>query len=284
MRALLLLLLALAEANRHGRPLTPGPAGAQSREVVLATTTSLHDTGLLDSLAPLFERRTGYRLRVVAVGSGQAMRLAERGDADVVLAHSPSAEAAFMRSGHGSRRLPVASNYFTIAGPPDDPAGVRGAPNAALALAAVARAAERFVSRGDSSGTHHLELRLWAAAGGRPTWRGYLESGQGMAATLLIADERRAYALTDRGTLGSLRRRLDLVALREPEVALLNVYHVIEVSAAGRPRVNTAGARAFADFMTGREVQDILEWYGTSRFGEPLFVPARGREPAGSPG
>lgn len=268
----LLLLLALESPENLHR--------SQARDVVVATTTSLHDTGLLDSLTSAFERQTGYRLRVVAVGSGQAMRLGERGDADAILAHSPAAEEAFMRAAHGSRRLVVASNYFTIAGPPEDPARVREAPGAAAALLAIARRGSPFASRGDSSGTHQLELGLWRQAGGRPSWPGYLETGQGMAATLLVADERRAYVLTDRGTLGTLRRRVELLPLRSPEAALLNVYHVIEVSNQGRPRVNAAGARAFADFMTSREVQDYLETFGRDRYGEALFVPARGREPA----
>lgn len=260
------------------------PLGAQtpvprSREVLLATTTSLYDTGLLDTLGPLFQRASGYHLRVIAVGSGQALKMGERGDADVIFAHSPAAEATFMAAGHGTRRQVVATNYFTIVGPPDDPAGVRGAAGAAEALRRIAAASSVFVSRGDSSGTHVRELALWAAAGVRPAFRGYLETGQGQSATLLVADERRGYALSDRSTFGALRRRLDLVPLREREPALLNVYHVIEVNPAGRPRINAAGARAFADFMVSETTQDLLASFGRSRFGEALFVPARGVEP-----
>lgn len=267
--ALLLTPLAASVARQ-----APGP-----RDVLLATTTSLYDTGLLDSLAPLFERQSGYRLRVVAVGSGQALRMAERGDADVLLAHSPAAEEAFMQAGFGVRRLAVASNLFTIAGPGDDPARARSATSAPVALRQIADSAHRFVSRGDSSGTHQRELALWRAAGGRPAWPGYLESGQGMAATLLIADERRAYTLTDRATFAALRRRLALEPLRGAEPALLNIYHVIEVNPAGRPRVNAAGARALAEFLVSPATQDLIGDFGRSRFGEPLFIPARGREP-----
>ena len=252
------------------------PAG---RDVVLATTTSLYDTGLLDTLVPRFERASGFRLRVVAVGSGQALRMGERGDADVLVAHSPQAERQFMADGHGTRRQVVAANYFTVVGPADDPARVRGAADIGEALRRIAAAGAVFVSRGDSSGTHARELALWREAGGRPDWRGYLETGQGQSATLLVADERRGYALSDRSTYGALRRRLALVPLREREPALLNVYHVIEVNPAGRPRLNAAGARAFADFMMSREVQDLLASFGRERFGEPLFVPARGVEP-----
>lgn len=260
------------------------PARAQgasaAHDVILATTTSLYDTGLLDSLAPMFERVTGLHLRVVAVGSGQALKMGERGDADVVLAHSPAAEREFMQAGYGLRRLVVASNYFTIVGPPEDPAGVRAAPSAAAALKRIAETEATFVSRGDSSGTHQRELAVWRAAGGLPAWRFYLESGQGMAATLLIADERRGYTLTDRGTYASLRRRLDLVSLREREAELLNVYHVIELNPAGHQRLNAAGGRAFAELVTSPAAQDLLAHFGESRFGEPLFIPARGMEPS----
>ncbi len=274
---------------RHAIPviaacLAAAPAFAAQRAdapgaVLLATTTSVQETGLLDTLAPLFARATGYRLRAVAVGSGQAMRLAERGDADVVLTHSPAAEAAFMAAGHGLRRRVVATNHFTIVGPADDPAGVAGAADAADALRRIAAAGAVFVSRGDSSGTHARELALWRAAGGRPAWRGYLEAGQGQSATLLIADERRGYALTDVATLANLRARLALVPLRGREAALLNVYAVIEVNPGGRPRLNAAGGRAFADFLLSREVQDLLATFGADRLGRPFFEPARAVEP-----
>jgi len=259
------------------------PAGAlvqaDAGSVILATTTSFRDTGLLDSLAPLFERRTGMRLRVVAVGSGQALRMGERGDADVLLVHSPAAEAAFMAAGHGVARRVVATNYFTIVGPPDDPAHVRDAPSAAEALARIARQGAVFVSRGDSSGTHARELRLWSGVGGPRRWSGYYETGQGMAASLLVASERRGYTLSDRATFGSLRPRLDLVPLREREPDLLNVYHVIELDPAGHPRMNIAGGHAFAEFMLSAEVQALLDDFGRHRLGAPLFVPARGVEP-----
>jgi len=245
-----------------------------AREVIVATTTSLNDTGLLDSLAPLFSRASGFSIRVVAVGSGQALRMGERGDADIVLVHSPAAESAFVARGHGLSRRPFASNYFTIVGPAGDPAGVRRAANLAEAMRAIAAGDVVFVSRGDSSGTHVRELALWRAAGGLARWRGYLETGQGQAPTLLVADERRGYSLTDRSTLGSLRQRVALVPLREREPALLNVYSVIELNPLGRPRLNAAGARAFADFLLSSDVQRLLRSFGRSRFGEALFEPA----------
>jgi tungstate transport system substrate-binding protein len=262
---------------------TPAPLRAQapagSREVILATTTSVYDTGLLDSIVPRFERESGYHVRVVAVGSGQALTMGRRGDADVLFVHSPAAEEAFMAAGYGTRRRVVASNYFTIAGPAADPARVREAPSAAEALRRIAESGQKFVSRGDSSGTNARELALWRAVGGRPAWPGYIETGQGMAATLLVANERRAYTLTDRATLGYLHSHLDLVALRDPAPDLANIYHVIELNPAGRARLNAAGGRAFADFVVSAEVQDYLEHFGEARLGEPMFVPARGKEP-----
>jgi tungstate transport system substrate-binding protein len=173
----------------------------------------------------------------------------------------------------------VAFNYFTIAGPPDDPANVRGAASAVEGLQRIARAGRVFVSRGDSSGTHVRELALWTEGGGRPSWPGYLETGQGMSASLLVANDRRGYTLTDRSTFGAMQQHLDLVALRDIDVSLRNVYHVIEVNPAGQARVNAAGGTAFADFVTSQEVQDLLATFGTSRYGAPLFTPARGVEP-----
>ncbi len=256
-----------------------GQAPSGSRDMILATTTSLYDTGLLDSIVPMFDRQGGYHVKVVAVGSGQALAMGRRGDADVVFVHSPAAERAFMDAGYGVRRRVVASNYFTIAGPPDDPARVRAAPNAEEAFRRIAASGRPFVSRGDSSGTNARELALWTTVGVRPAGAAYIETGQGMAATLLVANERKAYVLTDRATLGALRAHLDLVALRGPESALANIYHVIELNPAGHPRMNVAGGRDFADFVVSDEVQQLLAHFGEDRLGEPMFVPAWGREP-----
>ncbi|MGA2383048.1 MAG: substrate-binding domain-containing protein [Gemmatimonadales bacterium] len=250
-----------------------------NRDIILATTTSLYDTGLLDSIVPMFERQSGYHVKVVAVGSGQALAMGRSGDADVAFVHSPTAERAFMDAGYGVRRRAVASNYFTIAGPPDDPARVREAANAEEAFRRIAASGRPFVSRGDSSGTHARELALWAKIGVRPGGAAYIETGQGMAATLLVANERKAYVLTDRATLGVLRRHLDLVGLRGPESDLANIYHVIELNPAGHPRMNVAGGRAFADFVMSDEVQQLLAHFGEDRLGEPMFVPAWGKEP-----
>ena len=226
----------------------------------------------------MFERETGFRVRAVAVGSGQALKMGERGDAEVIIAHSPAAEAEFERAGFATRRRVVAWNYFALVGPRDDPAQVASAPSAVEALRRIAASGSRFVSRGDSSGTHVRELTLWQRTGGRPVWPGYIETGQGMAATLLVADERHAYTLCDRATLGALQRRVDVVALRGEEPALLNIYHVIEVAPAGHPGLNTEGARAFADWITSPRGQDLLAVFAPG--GVPLFVAARGHEPS----
>ncbi len=255
-----------------------GSAGA--RDVILATTTSLQDTGLLDSLLPIFDRESGYHVKAVAVGSGQALRLAERGDADVVLVHSPDAEAAFMRAGFGTVRRVVAWNYFALVGPRDDPARVRQATSAPDALRRIAAAGATFVSRGDSSGTHMRELALWRSAGGRPPWPGYLETGQGMGATLLVANERRGYTLTDVATFAAFQRRVDLVTLRGEEPALRNVYHVIEIQPRGRPRLNAAGGHAFAEWITSARGQAVIAAYHSRGPGAPFFVAAHGVEPS----
>jgi tungstate transport system substrate-binding protein len=259
-------------------PLAAQPKPAQPK-MILATTTSLYDTGLLDSIVPLFDRQTGYDVRVVAVGSGEALAMGRRGDADVVFVHSPAAESAFMAAGYGVRRRVVASNYFTIVGPPGDPARVRGAPSAADALRRIAQSGAGFVSRGDSSGTNARELALWRKAGLHPDWPGYIETGQGMAATLLVANQRQAYTLTDRATYGYLKAHLELVPLRERDRDLMNIYHVIELNPAGHVRMNVAGGRAFADFVVSRQMQEYLTHFGVSRFGAPLFIPAWGKEP-----
>ncbi len=250
---------------------TSSPATANRRDVILATTTSTQDSGLLDVLVPLFEKQTGYRVKVVAVGTGAALRMGERGDADVLLVHAPEAEEAFMAAGHGLDREYVMYNDFIIVGPPDDPAGVRGLTDAVVALRRIARAQTLWISRGDDSGTHKKETSLWSEAGITPEGTWYQESGQGMGATLLIASEKQAYTLTDRGTFLRLSPSLSLDVLVEGDPRLYNVYHVIVVNPEKHPQVNVDGARAFADFLTSPQVQDIIRSYGVDEFGQPLF-------------
>ncbi len=243
------------------------------RDLILATTTSTQDSGLLDVLVPLFEERSGLRVKTLAVGTGEALAMGSRGEADVLLTHAPDLEQALLDSGAATNRRLVMHNDFVIAGPAGDPAGVRGTPRAADALLRIVAEGETFVSRGDRSGTHHRERSLWREAGREPPGEGYVETGQGMAATLLVASARGGYVLTDRGTHLALRARSELVPLVEGDGLLLNVYSVLEVSPERFPGVNHAGARAFADFLVGDEAQAVVTGFGVERFGQPLFFP-----------
>ena len=257
----------------------PNRLTVQSSEVLLATTTSTRDAGLLDSLLPVFERQTGYRVKVIAVGSGQALAMARRGDADVVLAHAPEAERPLADSGYVLHRRLVMHNDFLFVGPAEDPAGLRGLSDAVAAMRRLAERHATFISRGDQSGTHLKEQALWRRAGLTPPSRGdwYLESGQGMAATLQMADQKRGYTLTDRATYLAWRDKLQLVPMVEGDSLLFNVYHVMEVNPKNAPRVNTAGGRALADFFVSREVQTLIGAFGRSRFGQSLFMPDAGK-------
>lgn len=257
-----LLLVALAAV----------PAEAQRPVVLLATTTSTQDTGLLDLLVPRFEAQFGYQVKAVAVGTGEALAMGRRGEADVLLVHAPEAEERFMAEGHGIRRLAVMHNDFVLVGPPDDPARIKGLP-AAAAFKAIAEARAVLVSRGDQSGTHKKEQALWRQAGVMPRGRWYLESGTGMGETLLIAYSKRGYTLADRGTHLALRQRTDLVVLLEGDAALGNPYHVIEVNPARHPKVHAEGARRFALFLVAAETQRLIATFGVERYGRPLFFP-----------
>ena len=247
------------------------------REVILATTTSTQDSGLLDVLAPLMEKKSGYQVKVIAVGTGQALKMGERGDADVLLVHAPEAEVEFMKAGHGSDRRLVMHNDFIIVGPKGDPAKVKGARSAAEGFHRIAAAKATFFSRGDESGTHKMELKLWRAAKVGPEGGWYQQSGQGMGATLKIASEKSAYTLTDRATYLALRKNLDLRILLERDAPLLNIYHVIVVSPKKHPGTNLRGAKAFADFMTAKGTQRLIGKFGADKFGQPLFFPDAGK-------
>lgn len=255
----------------------PSPPVPANPEVILATTTSTQDSGLLDVLVPDFEARTGYRVKVIAVGTGAALAMGGRGDADVLLVHAPAAEMELVRSGDAVDRRLVMHNDFVLVGPAGDPAGIQGMTDAAQALARIAQARALFVSRGDRSGTHQMELSLWQRAGLTPQGAWYQESGQGMGATLTIASEKGAYTLTDRATYLVMRDSLDLALLLEGDKALYNVYHVMVVNPAKHPGVNHQGATAFADYITTSEAQQVIGEYGRDRFGQPLFFPDAGK-------
>jgi tungstate transport system substrate-binding protein len=233
---------------------------------------------LLDVLIPLFEKQSGYVVKTVSVGTGQALALAAKGDADVALVHAPSLEKKYVSEGTLLNRRLVMYNDFVLIGPKDDPAKVRSAKSSAVALKSIEQAKAAFVSRGDNSGTHALEKSLWKAAGIEPKGSWYIEAGQGMGATLGIANERNAYTITDRGTLLALGKRVALPILIEGDSALLNIYSVLEVNPANGPRVNTAGGKAFADFMVAPQTQNVIKSFGVEKFGQSLFVPVAGKK------
>jgi tungstate transport system substrate-binding protein len=260
-------------------PLAILPAAAQpSGTLILSTTTSTQDSGLLDVLVPLFEKKTGHTVKTISVGTGQALALAARGEADVTLAHAPALEKKFVEEGKMSNRRLVMYNDFVVVGPEADPAGIKGERSALAALKKIAGSSSRFVSRGDKSGTHLLEQRLWQEAGITPAPPWYIESGQGMGATLGLADDRKAYTLTDRATLLAFDRRVALKIMVEGDRPLLNVYSVMEVNPANGPKVNTAGGKAFADFMLAPETQAVIKTFGVEKYGQPLFVPIAGKK------
>lgn len=246
----------------------------QAQDLLLVSTTSTQDSGLLDVLLPAFTAQTGYHVQLVAVGSGQALKIGEQGNADVILLHSPDAEKEFVASGFGIDRRLVMHNDFVIVGPPSDPASLRTQPTLVDSFKAIFTSASTFVSRGDESGTHVKELALWKNAGLDPigeAW--YLETGQGQGATLSIASEKRGYAITDRGTFLAYKSNVDLEILFEGDPVLLNVYHVITVNPEKWSNVSLAGAKAFADFVTSPEGQKLIGEFGVEQYGEPLFFP-----------
>jgi tungstate transport system substrate-binding protein len=256
------------------------PAASQSRTVIVSTTTSTQDSGLLDLLVPMFEKKSGMSVKTISVGTGQALALAARGEADVTLAHAPELERRYVAEGRMLNRRLVMYNDFVIIGPEDDPARIKGMAKAVEALKRIAETQSRFVSRGDKSGTHILEQGLWKQAGIEPRGAWYIESGQGMGQTLGIANDRRAYILGDRGTWLAFQKRVSLPILVEKDTLLLNIYSVMEVNPANGPRVNAAGGKAFADFMLAPETQAVIRTFGVDKYGQPLFVPIAGKSDA----
>jgi len=242
--------------------------------LILATTTSTQDSGLLDVLIPLFETESGYTVQTVAVGTGQALKMGEEGNADVLLVHAPKSEEAFMANGFGKDRASIMHNDFIIVGPVSDPAGIKGVTSVVDVLTHIYESASTFVSRGDDSGTHKKELGLWSEAELDPsgqTW--YLETGQGMGSTLIVASEKSAYTMTDRSTYLALQQNLDLEILLDGAPPLLNPYHVMTVNPEKWTNVNYDGAMAFHDFMIASETQKVIAEFGVEKYGQPLFFP-----------
>lgn len=256
------------------------PAAAAQKNLILATTTSTQDSGLLDVLIPIFEKESGYFVKTIAVGSGQAMTMGKKGEADVLLVHSPDAEKKFMEEGAGSGRKLVMHNDFIVVGPASDPAKLKGTKSSAEVFKKIAQSGALFLSRGDNSGTHAKEKGLWKGAGITPDGqKWYQQTGLGMGQTLNVAAEKKGYTLADRGTYLALKKGLGLEILVEGDAKLLNVYHVIEVNQAKWPKVNAAGAKAFADFMVSKKTQELIGKFGVEKFGAPLFFPDAGKKP-----
>ena len=287
--AAMLSLVACGSSSSTTKTATPGASGASpvatkaSGKLILATTTSTQDSGLLDVLVPAFEDESGYTVQTVSVGSGQAIAQASRGDADVVLVHSPDAEKMMVDAGDGIERTLVMHNDFILVGPKDDPAGIKQTSNINAAMQAIATKQAAFISRGDQSGTNAFELKLWKALNITPkgqSW--YSESGQGMGATLQITNQRNAYTISDRGTFLSQQQNLDLQIVSERSPGLVNVYHVIVVNPDKHSNVNVTGARAFAAWITRPDIQEMIGKFGVDKFGQALFFPDAGKpEPTG---
>jgi tungstate transport system substrate-binding protein len=257
----------------------PASAAPAQKNLILATTTSTQDSGLLDVLNPLFEKKTGYFVKTISVGSGQAMAMGQKGEADVLLVHSPEAEEKFMAEGFGVDRLLVMHNDYIVLGPSADPAAIKGAKTSPEAFKKIAAAGALFLSRGDNSGTHSKEKGVWKAAGINPVGqKWYQETGLGMGQTLNVANEKNGYLLADRGTYLALKKNLSLNILKEGDPILLNIYHVIGVNPVKWSKVNTAGAKAFSDFMVSPEVQGIIKTFGVDKYGSPLFFPDAGKK------
>ena len=259
-----------------GPSASPEPAAPANPTLILATTTSTQDSGLLDVLVPMFEEQTGYVVQTIAVGTGAALAMGQEGNADVLLVHAPSSEIPLMEAGDCKDRFLIMHNDFVLVGPAADPAGIRGKATAAEALGLVAETNASFVSRGDDSGTHKKELSLWKGTSydpntDKPAW--YIESGQGMGATLVIASEKGAYTMTDRATYLANKDALDLEILVEGDAILLNVYHVMTVNPEKWDAVNYDGGLAFANFLIDPATQAVIGEFGVDKFGQPLFFP-----------
>jgi len=250
------------------------PRTNNPKDLILATTTSTQDSGLLDVLIPRFEQQSGYHVKVVAVGSGAAIALGTRGEADVVLAHAPDSERQFVSSGSGIDRQLVMFNDFVLVGPATDPAQIKGNSDILAALKSIAQKQSAFISRGDNSGTEQLERKLWKASGINPDGQAwYIQSGTGMGQTLQIADQKHAYTISDRGTFLAFTSRIALTVLVEKDARLLNVYHVIAVNPDRFPQINKVGAQAFSAFLLAPDTQAVIKTFGQDKYGQSLFTP-----------
>lgn len=249
-----------------------------SKDVILATTTSTQDSGLLDILIPAFEEESGYLVKTIAVGTGQALEMGKNGDADVLLTHAPSSERELLDSGDIINYNLVMHNDFIIVGPSEDPASINGS-SSSDGFAQIAKTESIFISRGDDSGTHKKELSIWKKAEIEPSGSWYQETGSSMGQTLNVASEKSGYTLTDRATYLALLDNLSLEILIEGEADLLNIYHVMQVNPEKSDLINEGGARAFVEFMLSERGQALIGEFGVEEYGSPLFFPDGGKDP-----
>ncbi len=251
----------------------------ERKTVIVAVGTTIMDSGLLDELKVAFEKKTGYLLKALAVGSGQAMAMGERGEVDALLVHDPAAEKEFVAAGHGINRRLVMFNYYCLAGPAGDPAGIAESGSLAESLRRIAKAKALFISRGDNSGNDRLEKSLWRESGLDPVGaRWYQETGMGMGHTLQVAADKKAYILVDQATYFRFLGKLDLRIYVQDGNKLINLYHVIEVNPARWPKVNKAGAKAFAEFLVSHDFQQLLTDFPRSENDEPVFRTGKNRK------
>ncbi|CVK20393.1 MULTISPECIES: substrate-binding domain-containing protein [Sporomusa] len=274
---IILMTFALTACQKAPDQQAQSPAKPAKPEVILATTTSTQDSGLLDVIIPAFEKKTGYVIKTISVGTGQALAMGQKGEADVLLVHAPDAEKKVVDSGAAINRRLVMHNDFIIVGPGEDPAAIKGK-SVIDTLKAISTGKAPFVSRGDDSGTHKLELNLWKAAAIKPqgnAW--YQEAGAGMGQTLKIADEKKGYTIADRATYLSQAKNITAQILVEGDAKLLNIYHVMEVNPEKFDKVNKEGAKAFADFLLSNEGQSIISTFGKDKYGQALFTADGGK-------
>lgn len=271
-----------AQTTAAGQTQQQSQATPKNPNLILATTTSTQDSGLLDVLIPLFEKQTGYKVKTVAVGTGAALEMGNKGEADVLLVHAPADEKKLVDSGVGINYKLVAHNDFIIIGPDSDPAKIKGTKTAAEAFKKINDTKSLFISRGDASGTNKAELNIWKAAGITPAKgsENYQETGQGMGQTLTVAQQKSGYTLTDRATYMAQKKNLTLSIMVEGEKSLLNIYHVMQVNPEKFPKVNAEGAKAFDDFMVAPATQKMIGEFGADKYGQPLFYADAGKNEA----
>lgn len=273
--SILVVFLAGCTANRPTpAPMESIPAPAEKKEIILSTTTSTQDSGLLDYLLPEFTKDTGYDVKTVAVGSGQALKMGEDGEADVLLVHAKASEEEFIKAGHGLQRFDVMYNDFLLIGPKDDAVVKSNSQNEVLkALQYIKENKIKFISRGDDSGTHKAELKLWKAQNIEPAGDWYISAGKGMGAVIQMADEMKAYTISDRATFLSMQDKIGLGIVVEQDPKLYNQYGVIAVNPNKNDKINSAGAEAFVEWILSDKVQKLIGQFGVEKYGQPLFVP-----------